>query len=52
MTDSKRSMIFGMVSASTGDGSAFNASTSTSNPGYAGAMTRYPFASYRDPVLP
>ena len=33
-------MIAGTVNASIGDGSLLSASTSTSNPGYAGASTR------------
>ena len=37
MTVSNRSMIFGIVTAPMGDGSALSASTSTSKPGYAGA---------------
>jgi hypothetical protein len=43
-TASRCSMICGTVTASIGEGSALSASTSTSNPGYAGAMTRYPRA--------
>jgi hypothetical protein len=44
-TDSRWATTFGSVVCSIGVGSAFSASTSTSKPGYAGAITRWPLAS-------
>ena len=52
-TASRCSMICGTVTFSIGVGSALSASTSTSNPGYAGASTRKPRCLVvGDPVLP